>query len=621
MVALVAVEVEKVSLRKNVKTVYLSNGEVIDCPKMRRLEPGERLLVEGKRLTKKVENGTVLINPSFESRVDVKIGSQSLPVTFTEPMTESDWSLVGRLRRYHYRDRLPFGPQAVLIARITPSNSDDPQNASVGFIEAGFAPLCNSARDRVLDAEFRDGKIKWHKWRHEERGVYGHLVLGISRVVVQPYLRGIGLGAELLRQCTRLISKHWESRGAKPLFLEIVADMLRYNSFPRIAGFVYAGSTSGNLKRVAKDTKYYLKKLESREVDFDRPGVERMQERRAVLLRRRVHSRRLPLQDVLSLLKNLEPSRFYDNYGIFHDIVRLPKPTWMRGLTRQAQIFLQRRKREMAAPRNGKSVQMPGTPGRIRFENVSVSRRVPLRGGRRAVEAAAAFGIPPHGTTIPILSNVSFEIATGEICLIEGPSGCGKTTILRLLSRERIFHTGHVAFPEHYQPGIPAPASKRRVVVSSIQGGLEDALRGLAMAGLSDARLYLQPVETLSQGQKERLRLAQLACSPATTWLIDDFAALLDDWTARVVSKRLRRMVKSAGNTLIVASPRSSTIFDVLRPDVILTIRPDGTAMGLREQDRDEFMPNLGEQVEPIQTYSYSSSSDLAKLASILSLS
>ena len=36
--------------------------------------------------------------------------------------------------------------------------------------------------------------------------------------------------------------------------------------------------------------------------------------------------------------------------------------------------------------------------------------------------------------SVPVIGEISFELAPGEIASIVGPSGCGKTTLLNILS-------------------------------------------------------------------------------------------------------------------------------------------------------------------------------------------
>ena len=46
----------------------------------------------------------------------------------------------------------------------------------------------------------------------------------------------------------------------------------------------------------------------------------------------------------------------------------------------------------------------------------------------------------------PVLSDISFEVASGEFLCVVGPSGCGKTTLIRLLAGLLAPTAGAIAF-------------------------------------------------------------------------------------------------------------------------------------------------------------------------------
>jgi ABC-type ATPase with predicted acetyltransferase domain len=58
----------------------------------------------------------------------------------------------------------------------------------------------------------------------------------------------------------------------------------------------------------------------------------------------------------------------------------------------------------------------------------------------------------------------------------------------------------------------------------------------LNKVGLSEAFVYLRPYRLLSRGQQYRARLAALTLGSASVWLMDEFCADLDPFTARVVA-------------------------------------------------------------------------------------
>jgi ABC-type ATPase with predicted acetyltransferase domain len=77
---------------------------------------------------------------------------------------------------------------------------------------------------------------------------------------------------------------------------------------------------------------------------------------------------------------------------------------------------------------------------------------------------------------------------------------------------------------------------------------LPEALALLSKIGISEAWSYLRLPGELSDGQRWRLKIAlaieQAKASPAGILICDEFAALLDRLTARIISHRLGRWIR-----------------------------------------------------------------------------
>lgn len=180
----------------------------------------------------------------------------------------------------------------------------------------------------------------------------------------------------------------------------------------------------------------------------------------------------------------------------------------------------------------------------------------------------------------------------GEITLITGPSGGGKSSLLAAMREAPRAQSilwiepATIRLPDACvidclcrALGHDAAAADERVV--------ERALELLGRVGLAEAWTYLQRPAELSDGQRWRLMLAMAvaaagrADAPAATAVIamDEFAALLDRITARVVARALRRLVRPVQNLDDSATPQLSAIVatghddlvDALAPDTIIT--------------------------------------------------
>jgi uncharacterized protein len=172
----------------------------------------------------------------------------------------------------------------------------------------------------------------------------------------------------------------------------------------------------------------------------------------------------------------------------------------------------------------------------------------------------------------------------GQIILLNGPSGAGKS---RLLSRIK---------EEWGKPRRGKPVRCHWVDMSDIclpdcavvdcfpQATLEEALLGLNRVGLAEAWDYIRPPSALSEGQKFRLRLAMglgkaeriprhsrgLLAGGISVLACDEFCAILDRVTARVVARTLRRTLDHQKNVCAIVATSHDDLVEALRPDVLI---------------------------------------------------
>src|SRR5258706_5763938 len=96
--------------------------------------------------------------------------------------------------------------------------------------------------------------------------------------------------------------------------------------------------------------------------------------------------------------------------------------------------------------------------------------------------------------------------------------------------------------------------------------GIESSISALNLASLSEAFVYLRPYRLLSRGQQYRARLAALSLGSEPVWLMDEFCADLDPFTARIVANNLRKHVIRTSRIDIVAAADKAHYIDALRP-------------------------------------------------------
>lgn len=128
----------------------------------------------------------------------------------------------------------------------------------------------------------------------------------------------------------------------------------------------------------------------------------------------------------------------------------------------------------------------------------------------------------------------SFDIMFGERVAIIGPNGSGKSHLLRLLSGEKIAHSGTFQLGKRTSAGLFTQVNQRPDfldrklfdIIFERVGNDEVVLRSLARYGLIDAAR--RNFDTLSGGQKARLEILCLELEGHNLLLLDEPTDNLD---------------------------------------------------------------------------------------------
>jgi ABC-type ATPase with predicted acetyltransferase domain len=187
----------------------------------------------------------------------------------------------------------------------------------------------------------------------------------------------------------------------------------------------------------------------------------------------------------------------------------------------------------------------------------------------RVLEIAEAFGIGLEDKEFVVFDNLELQVAQGDIIYITGQSGGGKSVLLRELSGQmaqlladtgkKVINLDDVKFDD-------------RPLIDQIGASTNDAMRLLTAAGINDAYLYVRKPSELSDGQRYRLRLAKAIESQAQVWVADEFLAVLDRTSAKVIAYSLQKTARRMGATLIVATTHTDMVHD-LYPDLVIEKR------------------------------------------------
>lgn len=542
------------------------------------------------------DGSNVQVSPAWQRHIAFPVGQEMIPLHVKEIESSAELNGFLRLTKYHYRGARGAGRTVPLV--VTTSSDELPE--VLGFIELATSFLVNSARQKVLDTPFSDTErgVGWIRWDGVTARQWVNCIARISRCVVFPEFRGLGLSSVLVDSAVQYATERWHVGGKRPLFLEITADMLRYWPFVQRAGFLYIGDTEGNGHRAAQDMRYLIQRAATASsnpaegMPRGGGGILSLQRSRATYLRQVVEQTGLSLEEVINHLR-LSPDKLSDEeWLLLHTAYRRPKPTYLRGLTSAAHSFLSKR---VAALQVHSGERKPQGNLRNRNHNdtllslrgltiVTRSKPVSSRRSRRVQEA---FGIVSENLEIPVIEDLDLSISPGELILVTGPSGSGKSLLFQAL----LSITGSGSDPAiptdvsaHAQlsgrvprVGTPMQCHPDVAPIDALDHlSLEEALRLMATAGLAEPQVLIRPSKTLSLGQKYRLSLALGIASDVELLLVDEFCESLDRFSAVAVARHLRRDLDATGRSALVATSRAHDLVSSLQPNRTLILASDG---------------------------------------------
>jgi ATP-binding cassette, subfamily B, bacterial MsbA len=231
---------------------------------------------------------------------------------------------------------------------------------------------------------------------------------------------------------------------------------------------------------------------------------------------------------------------------------------------------------------------------------------LPLLSGAIQVTGVSFFYDSRH----PVLSDISFEAAPGELIAIVGPTGAGKTTILNLLHRFYDPTEGAITFDGYDLRQVTLESLYRQIalvpqetilfggtILENIRYGREDATEQEVFEASKAAHAHEfitafpdgyrtivgEKGINLSGGQRQRLAIARAILKNPRLLLLDEATSSLDTESERLVQEALDRLM--VDRTTFVVAHRLTTI---QRADRILVINKgrlveEGTHASLME--------------------------------------
>ncbi|TLY33155.1 MAG: ABC transporter ATP-binding protein [Ignavibacteria bacterium] len=188
---------------------------------------------------------------------------------------------------------------------------------------------------------------------------------------------------------------------------------------------------------------------------------------------------------------------------------------------------------------------------------------------------------------IPVLRDISFEIAEGDFLGLMGPSGSGKTTLLNLIagidkptagtidvagteittmgeSPLAAWRARHIGFVFQFYNLLPVLTARENVELPLLLSKLPKKERkehvefALKVVGLAD-RMHHYPKQ-LSGGQEQRVAIARAIVTDPTLLVADEPTGDLDKSSAEEILKLLERLNSEFKKTIVMVThdPRAA---------------------------------------------------------------
>ena len=193
-----------------------------------------------------------------------------------------------------------------------------------------------------------------------------------------------------------------------------------------------------------------------------------------------------------------------------------------------------------------------------------------------------SFAYPSRrGDAIPVLNEVSFDIARGDRVGLLGPNGSGKTTLLKLLAGVLKPDRGEIAIDGQSLAAMSRRDVARRIAVVpqethttfdfsvidmvlmgryphlgpfELEGAADLSIAREALAATGTSGFEARGYSTLSGGEKQRVVIAAALAQTPDLLLLDEPTAALDLGYQFEITGLLRRLNSERGTTMLIST-------------------------------------------------------------------
>ncbi|SMF63557.1 ATP-binding cassette domain-containing protein [Allosphingosinicella indica] len=571
------------SISTHASTFKLADGRTFSSRRYLPIGKGDVVSLCDDSLTAYVSRDRLWIDHTapWTETSRLQLGALDLLVTFKEIETAEEQELFQQLRQFHYRGGGGAGRTVPIIGTV--EAPDLPR--VVGFIELSSSMIANSARKRFFAAPYSEPSgIYWRDWDRLTSRKYSNLICRISRFVIHPELRGLGLASLFAEAARKYAGERWNYGGYRPRFLEITADMLRFYPFVG-RQFTYMGDTEGNEHRVSKDMNYLVRKAMSAKGLRGMPqgggGIMSLQRSYAAKLLEFISDTGFSLEETVGRLQYDPALLDQESWEALHNLNRRPKPCYVTGLTQAAEAYVSARASTLHGTRGPNSSRLPSEPKIWRLDDINITVSSGILQTSEARTLQDAFGFVGASVSSTVVEGLSLSLRAGEMTLVCGASGSGKSLLLGAVEQlltgaprcERFLTISGSASGVARVTSLPTLDPNLTPLDYLRDGQLPSFLAVTARCGLAEPQLLVRPIWTLSSGQRYRLQVALAVLVKPQIILIDNFCESLDRFSARAVCKGLRSLVLEHNVACVLATAAYDRLANFIAPGCVVMLR------------------------------------------------